>query len=458
MKIPTLGTLAGDGYRARALRGSAMTFANIAGHNFLRLASNLVLTRLLFPEAFGLMTLVQVVLGAAAMFSDFGLRGSVVQDERGTEPAFLNTIWTFQIARGALLTIIILLLAAPLSEFYDAPMLAEVLMISAFVPVILGFNSTNLLTASRELRLGRMTLLMLGTQAAGIVVMIALAWWLQSVWALVIGNIVAALLHTVLSHVILPGIRNRPAFERDAVRRIVGFGRFVFFATLANFFVRQGDKAVLGKFVALDVLAIYNIGFFLANVPFKLATALNDRVVFPLYARFPPARSATNRGKINRARMGMTAVLIAASLFMGLIGDWLVRALYDARYEDAGPVLVLVALASLPQIVMLSYERMPMAAGDSGRYAVYVIIKAVLQLGLMILGVQMFGLAGAILVPGLAALLTYPLMLYIIQPYRGWDPLHDALYLIISVAIAAGIGWLHADRLAPLLAPIRALF
>lgn len=50
--------LKGDGLRSRALRGTAITLGGTAGAQFMRLLSNLILTRLLFPEAFGLMALI----------------------------------------------------------------------------------------------------------------------------------------------------------------------------------------------------------------------------------------------------------------------------------------------------------------------------------------------------------------------------------------------------------------
>jgi hypothetical protein len=61
---------------------------------------DLILTRLLFPEAFGLMALVQVFMGGLQMFSDLGVNMSIIQSKRGEDPDFLNTAWTFQILRG----------------------------------------------------------------------------------------------------------------------------------------------------------------------------------------------------------------------------------------------------------------------------------------------------------------------------------------------------------------------
>jgi O-antigen/teichoic acid export membrane protein len=83
------------------------------GENILRLGSNLILTRLLFPEAFGLMALVTVFLTGLKMFSDFGLNASIIRSARGDDPIFLQTAWTVQILRGVMLWLISVMLAGP---------------------------------------------------------------------------------------------------------------------------------------------------------------------------------------------------------------------------------------------------------------------------------------------------------------------------------------------------------
>lgn len=417
----------------------------------MRLGSNLILTRLLFPEAFGMMALVQVVLSAAAMFSDFGIRGSIVQDARGADPDFLNTAWTLQILRGVVLCAAVFLMAEPVAAFYETPQLAELLQISALVPALQGFNSTKLALANRTIQLGRVTALTLSAQICSIVVMIVLAWWLQSVLALVIGGVFGAALLAILSHAILKGERNRLAFDHDSARRLFGFGKFVFLSTLAGFFINQGDKLVLGKFVSLEDLAIYNIGFMLAGMPLMLALTLSDRVVFPLYARRPPAANADNRRKINKARILLSAGLIGIAGLLALIGDPLIRLLYDARYQQAGAVVTLISLAMLPRLITVSYERMPLASGHSGRFAVMTITRSLVQLALMVFGVMHFGVLGAILAPPAAVFLTYPLQLWIIGPYRGWHAQHDVLFAAAGIVISAVALWLYWPVISALL-------
>ena len=92
--------LSSQSIKAKSVRSSGLTFLSIGGSNGLRLVSNLILTRLLFPEAFGLMALVQVFIAGLNMFSDAGIRTAIIRHTRGDDPDFLNTAWTIQIIRG----------------------------------------------------------------------------------------------------------------------------------------------------------------------------------------------------------------------------------------------------------------------------------------------------------------------------------------------------------------------
>lgn len=439
---------AGEGLRARVLRGTFLSGGGFVAQNVIRLGGNLVLTRLLFPEAFGLMALVNVILGGLAMFSNLGLRASIIQDERGEDPVFLNTAWTVQIARGIFLWGLACMAAGPLARFYEAPMLAVLLPAAAFAMVIDGFLSTNMASANRKLMLGRLTSVVITGQVVGIVAMIVLALIFRSVWALAVGSLVGSLVTVSLSHLWMPGIRNRPAFDRDAAWRMFSFGKWLFLSTIAGFLVNQGDRAILGKFVSLDTLAIYNIGFFLASIPILLMRHIADKVLFPLYRAKPASESSRARAQIARTRFLLTAGALSLSAVLAMAGVVTIETLYDPRYHAAGPLMVLIAVAHMPVVIAASYGPMPLAAGDSARFAFMVVVSAVLRTTAILLGVIWFGVAGVALAPLVAGLLLYPVQIAIIRRYGGWTPGQDLLFLLFA-ALAAGLAlWLNPEAVA----------
>ena len=139
--------------KSRVYQGSLWTLIGYGSSQVLRLGGNLLLTRLLTPEAFGLMALVQTFLSGLQMFSDFGIFPNIVQSPRGEDPKFLNTAWTIQAIRGVILMIGAFLIAVPAAQIYREPLLMQLLPISGLTALIGGLASTKLATANRRLAL-----------------------------------------------------------------------------------------------------------------------------------------------------------------------------------------------------------------------------------------------------------------------------------------------------------------
>ena len=113
--------------KKRAISSGIWVSAGYGLQQVLRFGSNLVLTRLLFPEAFGLMAIIQTVMIGLTMMSDIGIQPSIVQNKRGNEPIFLNTAWTIQVIQGLLIFLVVLVTAPFFAEFYHEPLLAHLL-------------------------------------------------------------------------------------------------------------------------------------------------------------------------------------------------------------------------------------------------------------------------------------------------------------------------------------------
>ncbi len=447
-----LQRLGGQGIFARAARGAGVTAAGFAAAQALRLGANLVLTRLLFPEAFGLLALVTVVLAGLTMLSDIGLGPSIAQSPRGDDPDFLDTAWTIQALRGALLWLAACALALPAAAFYGAPELALLLPAAGLSLLIAGFAPTRIETAARHLRLGRVTALELAAQAVGIGAMVALAAATGSVWALVVGGLVGAVARLWLMHRALPGAANRFRWERAAVRELVRFGKWIFLSTMLAFLIAQGDKAILGRFLSLAELGVYNIGWFLASVPALLGGAVVGRVLIPLYRETPPDAPSAAQRRLRLLRAGLTGGLMALVLLFAFGGVPLVGLLYDPRYQAAGGVVVAIALAQIVQVIGLTYDQAALAAGDSRRFFLLFAARAGVQVGLFLAGLVLGGLPGALVAQGLAMLVVHPLIVWLARVHRVWDPLHDAVFGAVGLSLGGLALWLNLPALRGLAA------
>ncbi|MDO6586291.1 oligosaccharide flippase family protein [Salipiger sp. 1_MG-2023] len=433
----------GSSIAARAVRSSLLTVGGFGFNQGMRLLSNLVLTRLLFPEAFGLMALVSVFMMGLQQFSDVGTTTAILQSKRGDDEDFLNTAWSIQVLRGAGLALAGAVLAWPMAQFYDEPQLLHMLPVAALSMLIMGFRPTRMDTANRHLLLGRVTLLDMVTQVSGLVVAIGLAWLTGSVWALVISGLVSCVVEVAINWAFLPGAPNRFRWEREARLELVHFGKWIFLSTVCGFFFSQSDKILMGKWLTLDLLGLYNIGYFLAAFPMLLGGMVTRRILIPIYRETPPRESQQNFLRLRRMRVIVTALLMAMVGVLACAGNWLVDAMYDERYLAAGAVTVIIACMQMPQIIVQTYDQAALAAGDSKTFFVLAFARALLMIGCVLTGLETAGLLGALLGIGAAYVLAYPVVVWLARRMGAWDPLHDAIFAGVGLGLGALAGWLN---------------
>ena len=440
-------------FASRALSSGALSMMNFGVGQAMRLASNLILTRILSPEDFGLMTLVTSFLIGLAMFSDMGFGPSIMQSKRGDDPVFLDTIWTLKIIRGFLIFGTALVMAWPLAWFYDAPQFAWIFPVAASSLLIGGFFPTRIDSAARHLQLGRLTVIELGNQLIGILLTIAAALILQSVWALVWGNVLGAVAQLVTFRLFLPGHVNRLRMEPEARHEVMKFGKWIFFSTICGFLLFQGDRIILGRVLTLDQLGIYNIGLFLATVPVMLGNAIAVRLFIPMYRQHPPGESAEDRRILARTRAGLSALLLVAALVLAWVGPPLVALLYDPRYHAAGGILVAIACIQMLQVIPISYEYSALAASDSRGFFIMQSTRAMIYTLLVALGAWFYGLPGLLAGQALSQILCYPVTVWLARRHQAWDPRHD---LIATTLALIGIGFsftMHGEAIRAALLP-----
>lgn len=418
---------------SRALGSGAWSMANFGLGQIMRLASNLVLTRILSPDDFGLMALVTSFLIGLSMFSDMGFGPAIMQSKRGDDPAFLDTIWTLKVIRGVIIFLSAVAMAWPLALFYDAPLFAWVFPVAATSMIVGGFVPTRIDTAARHLTIGRLTVIELGNQLLGILITVAAALILNSVWALVWGNVLGALAQLLMFRLFLPGHRNRFRMEPEARAEVMKFGKWIFFSTICGFLLFQGDRIILGLVLTLEQLGIYNIGLFLATVPAMLGASIAGRLFIPMYRQHPPSEGPEHARIIARTRAGLTALLLVVAVVLAWVGPVLVDLLYDPRYASAGGILVAIACVQMLQVVPISYEYSALAAGDSRGFFIMQSSRALIYFSMVSAGAWFYGLPGLLIGQGVAQLFCYPVTVWLARRHGAWDPRHDIIATVLAV-------------------------
>lgn len=363
--------------RSRTITGAIWTMGGYGFSQVVRLLGNIIVSKFVPASAYGLMSLVNPVLQGLNMFSDVGIGPNIIQHPRGSDPKFLRTAWTVQVIRGAVIWVVAVLLAFPTSKLYNEPLLLSVLPVVALTALINGFLSTSLFTMRRRLTLGKITILDLGTQLLGVVIMVVWAYFSPTVWALVVGSIGTCIVKLWLSHTVLRDNKDGFEIERDALHSLLHFGGWIFVSTLLTFLALQGDKLIFGKLVSLEELGVYQLAAMLARLPVDIVLNVGSSVVFPAYSQ------ARNTGKdfvsvFRATRFSLCVGGLALVTLLAVTGPDLVRLLWTKPvWHTAAAYIPLLSMASIFQILEVTSGSALLAKGKAQYIALGSLAKVI---------------------------------------------------------------------------------
>lgn len=425
--------------RQRVFRSAFLSAGEHFAKNVLRFGSNLVLAYLLFPEAFALVALCSIVIQGMEMVTDVGIRPAVIRSERGNDPAFLNTAWTFQIARSLLLWGGACLLAAPMAAWYNQPELQILIPASAFSLVSTGFESMGIATASRRLERGTLTVWSLSETLLKTLITVVWAWVSPSVWALIGGSTITYIVSSISTHFLFRDIRHRFQWEPAAARELWGFGSWVSVSTLLTFLAQQIDKIILGKLFPIGVLGIYSISQNLSKLPLDIASSLMAWVLYPALAEIFRRDQAELGAKYAEARK----IILAAGQF-GTIGvmvcsPWFFGFLYDARYIDAARYTPALAIATWFGILHGNASAALVALGKVRSLAWSHAVKLTTTAAACLAGSSLWGMAGFIGGIGFGAFCGYLAVALTLRRQRIDTLKADLAYSVLVLGLALAL-------------------
>ncbi|KQZ72019.1 hypothetical protein ASE06_21985 [Sphingopyxis sp. Root214] len=349
--------------RRLALIGSAgwVAGAHIA-QQVLRLASNVILAWLLAPALLGTMLLINTLRTGGELLTDVGVGQSIVNNRRGSEPDFYNTAWTIQIVRGLILFALAMLLTVPIARAYDNPELLVLLPVVAPIFILTGLTSPARFLLQKQLQVRKLALFDLSTSLFAIAVQIGLALYTPTIWALVFGLLIGTAAPAVASFFLIDWRTHRLRWEKEAVKAILHFGKWIFLASLIYFLAMNFDRLYFADAISFASLGIYGIARTFADTIMGLFQRMGSLLIFPKVAA-SNQRGADLQRAIRPMRLA-TLLLVAVGLAMGTaIADQFIYIFYDARYHEAGLFLTILLVGSWFGILATMADAMMMGVG-----------------------------------------------------------------------------------------------
>jgi O-antigen/teichoic acid export membrane protein len=435
----------GQGLKGRVFRGGMWLGGASFFEQAIRFGRNMLLTRLLAPEAFGAMAIVQSATTLVQMTVDVGAREALIQNPKGADDTHVTAAWWMTACRSSGIYIAVYLLAPFISRFYGNPELVTLTRVVSLAILFDGFISPRAFIAMKQMKFWKWALVNNGGGMLGVITTIILGFVVRDVWALAIGFCSENAARCILSYIICPYRPKLPHF--DTIRELLRFSKGLVGLALFNMVFMRADVFVLGKLYAPAALGLYSMAVYLIQTPSVFITNVMNQTLLPALSRVQDDSARVNRIVLQVTSatwwLGLPAVMLVV-----VCGRSLLTVAYGPRYAAAATALGLACVTVIFNLLNNQITQVFYAKGKPQLHRRAVAAMAVVVVVLVYPLARLFGLWGGQLACLIAILIGYGLQIERIHSVTG---LRISTYfkdfpVPVCLAGLVGVPWLLLSR------------
>lgn len=428
----------------RTLRGGALTIGYQVGKQILSVAETAILSRLILPADSGLINMVVIVTGFIALFNDLGLSAATIQREH-LEQRQVSTLFWINLALGALLGLITASLAPVLAWFYGEPRLLGVTAAIALGFVFGGLTVQHRALLKRQMRFDALVKIDLAATIIGTIVTLGAAAALppdQRYWALVAGLLVQGPVEISGLWLLCRWRPNLPAWGSGVGQMLAFGGNLTGYRTI-NYFARNLDNLLIGKFYGPASLGLYAKAYGLLLLPLR-------RVSDPFTAVAMPALSRLNddppRYRAFYLRLAGIICLLTVPLLAFMIGaaDWIIGVVLAPEWAGVSLLFALLAISGLVEPISTTTGWLFVSQGRTDEQFRWGFINTALMVSAILIGL-FWGPVGVALAYGITGLTIRTPLLFWFVGRRGHVSAGDlyrcmAPFAVVAIVVLLALG------------------
>lgn len=313
---------------------------------------NMVLARLLTPEAYGVVASITIITSFADIFTDAGFQKYVIQREYGSENELdtnSNVAFTANLLLSSTIYALILLFRKQLAVAVGNPEAANGLAVAALAVLCTSFSSIVIARFRRDLDFKPLFFVRLGSSFVPLIVTVPLAFLLRSYWALVIGTVVQQAFIAIVV-CFLSKYKPKIYFDITVFKKMLSFSAWNLCETLSIWFAGQANIFIVARVLDAYYLGLYRTGMTTINSYMALFTSAITPVLFSSLSR---EQTDTDKFKRTFSRFQKLLSLVVVPMGVGIFiyRKLAVQILLGSTWEEVTDFMGLWALVSSLTIV-----------------------------------------------------------------------------------------------------------
>ncbi len=399
------------GYTKIAIKGiSWMSILRIITRalSFFKIA---VLARVLTPSQFGVFGIASLALAFLEILTETGVNIILIQVKKDIKE-YIDSAWVVSIIRGVIIFLGIIVTAPFVASFFNTPGALGILLLISLVPLIRGFINPAVVKFQKELGFKyefwfRTTLFFVDALVTVIFALIT-----HSVYSLVFGLLVGALLEVILSFILIKPIP-KLKFQINYLREIFHKGKWITASSILNYFGDNGDDIVVGRLLGASTLGVYQMAYKISILPISEISDVVNKVIFPVYSKIEE-----DRYRLRKAFIKTTSIVSLGTIILGILifsfPETIITIILGPQWLSAVLVLKTLSLYGVLRGILSPASAVFLAIGKQE----YVTLMTFVRFGALIITivpfVSMFGMVGAVYSVIFSAIAEIPVILFLL--------------------------------------------
>lgn len=345
------------------------------------------LAKIIPPAEYGLMAMALVIFNFGILLRDLGTSAAIIQRKELTHP-LINTVFWLNTIMGIVLAIIVFSSSPLIANFYQQPQLIPILMMLSITFPLSSCAAAHLALLERDSKFKIVSIIEVTSATVSVVCAVVLANLGYGVYSLVVQAIILNLMSAIqfwFASNWRPTVRSFIDFQ--VLKDVFSFSANLSLFNFVNYFSRNADSFIIGKFMSASVLGSYNLAYRIMLFPLQSLTFVTTRSLYPILSK-----SQDDNKSISSLYLKCVFVIlfITMPLMVGLayFSEPFVRLVFGAQWYLTADVLKWLAPTAIIQSVLSTTGSVFMAKGRTNTLLRLGIIGAILQVSSFIIGVK----------------------------------------------------------------------
>ncbi len=362
----------------------------------LRLLVRLILTRIMFPEDFGIIGMAVVFTGLVQTINELGLGSALIQrKEELLEDIHYNTaFWTTLIFNIVTFIIMSLIVAPIAANFYEESLLKTVIVVLCLPILLRPLVMVHRVKLIRQLKFKSIAISEIAGAIFSGAIGIGMALLGFGVWSLAFQGIATTIIVLPIIWKTMPWVPKR-RFSKKAFYDIFDFGLFVLFKQVTIFFAGNVDYLIIGKILGSYYVGIYTLAFTLTDVFRKQLLSVLNKVMFPVYSKVQDDTETAGKYFLKIVEYN-TVIIFPIMINMIIYANIFIPMFFGKEWVDAVIPLQLICISVMFHVSTGSFSTVMTGLGKVKiDFIIYLCKTFLITVPLLFFFIKEWGIIGA---------------------------------------------------------------